>query len=113
MDFEAMRKFALALPHVTEDVKWEADLCFCIGGKMFLVGDIHDGKSVTVKVKDDEFEVLTELPGIQVAPYVGRYKWVHVSDLSVWNKSEWEHYIRQSYNLVKAKLPKKLRDNLQ
>jgi predicted DNA-binding protein (MmcQ/YjbR family) len=37
MNIEALRKFCLSLPAVTEDVKWGADLCFSVGGKMFCV----------------------------------------------------------------------------
>jgi len=31
-----------------------------------------------------------------------------VEEVSKLSRKEWEHYIRQSYDLVKAKLPKKV-----
>ena len=37
MDIEKLRAICKALPAVTEDIKWEHDLVFSIGGKMFCV----------------------------------------------------------------------------
>jgi predicted DNA-binding protein (MmcQ/YjbR family) len=37
---------------------------------------------------------------------------VLVTDLSKLNKKEWEQYVRRSYELIKSKLTKKLRDKL-
>lgn len=64
MDLEDIRSIALSLPHVTEEVKWEFDLSFSIGAKMFLVTDIREGKWATLKVKPEEFDALCEVPGI-------------------------------------------------
>lgn len=47
-------------------------------------------------------------PGIRPAPYVARYEWSLVEEINQLNRKEWEHYIAQSYELVKARLPKKL-----
>ena len=41
MTVENVRKICLALPDVTEDVKWGNDLCFCIAGKMFAAMDLN------------------------------------------------------------------------
>ena len=37
MNIEQLRKFCLSFPGATEDIKWGADLCFCVGAKMFCV----------------------------------------------------------------------------
>ena len=37
MTIEEIQKICKSLHSVTEDIKWEHDLCFCIGGKMFVV----------------------------------------------------------------------------
>ncbi|MEP7322249.1 MAG: hypothetical protein ABI761_10030 [Saprospiraceae bacterium] len=63
---------------------------------------------VSFKVRDEEFDELSSLPGIKPAPYVARYKWILIEDEHVLSSSKWEYYIRQSYDLVKSKLPKKL-----
>jgi len=107
MDIETVRNICKALPSVTEDIKWGNDLCFLIGGKMFCVTPIDSPLKVSVKVTDEEFGELTSLPGIIPAPYVARYKWILVEDVKVFANQQWEHYITQSYNLVKSKLSKK------
>ncbi len=107
MNIETIRNICKNLPSVTEDVKWGNDLCFLIAGKMFCVVPLNSDLTVSLKVTDEEFESLIETPGIIPAPYVARYKWILIEKLNVFNSSQWEHYITQSYNLVKAKLSKK------
>jgi predicted DNA-binding protein (MmcQ/YjbR family) len=63
---------------------------------------------VSFKVGDDEFDEVANSPGMRPAPYVARYKWVLVEDIDTLSRKEWEHYVKQSYELVKAKLPKKV-----
>jgi predicted DNA-binding protein (MmcQ/YjbR family) len=105
MNIEQLREFCIALPEV---VKWGADLCFLIREKMFCVAGLESAPlKVSLKVKDEEFEELCTREGIISAPYVGRYKWIQITEPSVFSKKEWEHYILQSYELIKAKLPKK------
>jgi predicted DNA-binding protein (MmcQ/YjbR family) len=45
---------------------------------------------------------------LRPAPYVARYKWVLVEDVRKLTSKEWSHYFKQSYDLVRANLPKKL-----
>ena len=102
-----------ALPHVTEDIKWGHDLVFSIGNKMFCVAGLSElPTSASFKVTDEEFEELSNREGFQPAPYVARYKWVLVQDIQTMSSKEWEQYVRQSYELVKAKLPAKVRKQL-
>ena len=108
MDIETLRKFCRSLPHVTEDIKWGNDLCFLIGEKMFCVASLHVPFTFSFKVLPDEFEELTAKNGIVPAPYVARYHWVLVENVMALKKKEWEHYLVQSYNLVKTNLPKKV-----
>lgn len=112
MDFEAIRAFCLSLPATTEEIKWDNDLCFSIGGKMYAV--MYTGLPMTCafKVLDEEFEALSQSPGIIPAPYMARIKWIQVKEAHRLDRAVWEHYLRQSYDLVKAKLTKKLRQEL-
>jgi predicted DNA-binding protein (MmcQ/YjbR family) len=106
MNIETLREFCQTLPAVTEDVKWGHDLCFSVAGKMFCVAALDGPFTVSFKVKDDEFDEISSSPGFRPAPYAARYKWVLVEEVNKLNRKEWAHYIRQSYDLVKAKLPK-------
>jgi len=107
MDIETIRDFCRKLPAVTEDIKWGHDLCFSVAGKMFCVAGLEGPLTVSFKVRDEEFDELANSPGMRPAPYVARYKWVLVEDAGRLGRKEWEHYLRQSYELVKARLPKK------
>jgi predicted DNA-binding protein (MmcQ/YjbR family) len=109
MDVESIRTICKKLPDVTEDVKWDADLCFMISEKMFCVTSLEGSLSVSFKVTDEQFGEMSARPGIIPAPYVARYKWVMVQKPNALTKKEWEFYIRQSYDLVKAGLSKKKR----
>src|SRR5476651_1241701 len=103
MDIETIRDICKNLPSVTEDIKWGADLCFMIGEKMFCVAGLDTPLKVSLKVMDEEFEELANMSGIIPAPYAARYKWILIEEVNIYNKKQWEHYITQSYNMVKAK----------
>jgi predicted DNA-binding protein (MmcQ/YjbR family) len=105
MDLEQLRAFCLSLPGVTEDVKWGHDLCFSIGEKMFCVTGFEMPLKVTLKVSDEEFDELTASDHISPAPYLARHKWILVETSSRFSRTEWEHYITRSYELVRSKLP--------
>jgi predicted DNA-binding protein (MmcQ/YjbR family) len=114
MTIEDIKSICNKLPAVTEDVKWGADLCFSIGSKMFCVTGLEQTPiSVSFKVTDEEFEEASARAGFRPAAYVARYKWVTLDDLSKVSRKELERFIKQSYELVKAKLPKKVRDALK
>ena len=108
MNIETLRELCRSLPAVTEDIKWGHDLCFSVAGKMFCVAGLDGPLTVSFKVRDDEFDEVSNSPGMRPAPYVARYKWVLVEEIDKLGRKEWEHYVKQSYELVKAKLPKKL-----
>ena len=113
MDIEDIRVMCKTLPGVTEDIKWGNDLVFSIGGKMFCVAGLEQSPTTaSFKVKDEEFEEMCNRPGFKPAPYVAKYKWVWMDDINKLKKTEWKHYVKQSYDLVKEKLPAKLKKQL-
>jgi predicted DNA-binding protein (MmcQ/YjbR family) len=112
MDLPQIQAFCLSLPAVTEDIKWENHLCFSVGGKMFCVTSTEGTLTYSFKATDEEFEELGARKGMMPAPYMARNKWILVSDPAVLKKGETERLLRQSYDLVKAKLTKKLRTEL-
>ena len=114
MNIEDIRNICLSLPHVTQDIKWGNDLVFSIGSKMFCVAGLNqDPTSASFKVTDEEFEEVSARPHFKPAPYVAKYKWVLIEDITKMRKKDWERYIKQSYELVRDKLPAKLRKQLE
>ena len=109
MDFEAAKALCRTFPGCTEDIKWGADLVFSVGLKMFAVA-CHEAPNngMSFKVEDERFLELTDRPGIIPAPYLARTKWVHVEKASALNDREAGTLLRRSYELVFAKLTKKL-----
>jgi predicted DNA-binding protein (MmcQ/YjbR family) len=109
MEIEDIQDICKKLPGVTEDIKWGQDLCFCVGEKMFCVTGLDQTPvSASFKVPDAEFEAMSSRRGFKPAPYVAKYKWVWMDDINRLSKKEWKHYVTQSYELVKGKLPKKV-----
>lgn len=113
MNTEEIQNICRQLPAVTEDIKWGHDLVFSVGEKMFcVVGLDQSPTTASFKVTDDEFEEISNWPGFKPAPYVARYKWVWIEDVTKMKKADWEKYLHQSYELVKNKLPLKIRKQL-
>lgn len=114
MNIEELQQICKSMPHATEDIKWGNDLCFCIGAKMFCVVGLNQSPtSASFKVLDEEFEELSTRKGFIPAPYVARYKWVLAEDINTLSAIEWKHYITQFYNLIKDKLPAKIKKELK
>ena len=112
MKTETLRTICLRFPAATEDIKWEKDLVFSVGGKMFCVTSFEEPFKASFKVPDEAFEELCSRQGFEPAPYMARAKWVLVSNEAGLSKAEWEAYVQNSYDLVKSKLTKKLRNDL-
>lgn len=113
MNIDELRQFCLSMPHATEDVKWGSDLTFLIGGKMFAVTNLDEARrAVSFKCTPEKFAELTEREGIRPADYVARYGWVTVEEMAAVEPDELKSLITNSYNMVRHKLPKKLRDEL-
>jgi predicted DNA-binding protein (MmcQ/YjbR family) len=112
MNTEKLTAFCMNLPGAHQGIKWEDHLCFMVAEKMFCITGMHDNTNVSFKVTDEDFEELCERNGIIPAPYMARNKWVAVEKRNVLKPKEWEHYLRQSYELIKSKLPKKVRESI-
>ena len=108
MNERALRALT-AWPGVEAGIKWEDDLVFTVGGKMFCATCLrgpHKG-SISFKVEDERFLELTERPGFIPAPYLARAHWVQLPVATAVGAAELGQLIRRSYELVRAKLPKK------
>lgn len=115
MDAESVRKFCLSLPHVTEDVQWGSDLLFRIGNKMFAVValDAATNHRLSFKCTPEVFAELTEQDGIVPAPYAARYHWVALERFNALPERELKELLRNAYNLILEKLPKKAKAQLE
>lgn len=113
MLLDRLKSFALSLPRTTVVKQW-GGLVYKVVDKMFLLivldGEVIDG--VIFKCTPGEFDELTQIDGITQAPYCAKRLWVRVGDLSALPETELQARIRRSFDLVVAKLPRKLQATL-
>ncbi len=114
MDIETVRPYCLSFPHATENVQWGNDLVFKIAGKMFAVLVLEGASKycLSLKCTEEKFAELIEQDGIDPAPYSARYHWVAFQSFDVLSEKELKGLLRNSYDLVFEKLPKKLKAQL-
>ena len=79
---------------------------------MFCVASLDAPFKCSFKVSSDEFEELSTADGFVPAPYMARAQWVLVTKPSKLTRKEWQQYIEKSYEMVKAKLTKKIKEQL-
>jgi len=113
VNIDWVRQYCLSLPHSTEKVQWEDNLVFKIGGKMYAIIALEPGDHwLSFKCAPEEFAELVERPGIIPAPYLARAQWVALQAPGALRQQEMKRLLRQAYDLVLAKLPKKARAKL-
>lgn len=113
MNIQDLESICTSFPNLTQDIKWGNDLVFSIGGKMFCVAGLNQSPtSASFKVEEDEFEEIVSRPHFKPAPYVAKYKWVLIEDITKMSAKEWGTRLQISYDLVRAKLPLKIKKTL-
>ncbi len=112
MNVEDVRRYALSLPHVTEDQAYGPDwVLFRIGGKIFLHMWL-DSPVLTcaVKLRPEQGQELREhYSGIRPAYHLNKVHWSDVY-LDEIDDDMVRRLIGQSYHLVLGKLPRRLKE---
>ena len=110
MDIEAIQQICMSFPQAEEGIKWKSDLVFMVGKKMFCIVDLATvPTAVSFKVPAELYEEISNSSGFRPAPWFAQHKWVMVDDISDLSKRDWEHYLKQSYDLVVERLSRRLR----
>lgn len=113
MQIDWIRDLCLSFPHTTEQIQWGDDLVFKVAGKIHAITVLHPAKIwLCFKVSPEKFAELTERPGIIPAPYLARAKWIALDTRDALPSDELAELLRESYDMVVAKLPKKTREAL-
>ena len=112
--FGAFRRHASSLPGATRDIKWGADECYSVGGKMFAVFGIDAGRELGMSIKVDpgRFLELTDIDGIVPAPYLARARWVKFERADALPAGDVKGLITRSHALIASKLTKAVREGL-
>lgn len=114
MNIEWIRAHCLSLKGTTETIQWGDDLVFKIGGKMYAIVVLNDkyATKMSFKCSAEEFAELCEVEGCKPAPYLARAHWIALEDRNALPKVEVKKRLTRAYQLVKAKLSKKLQAEL-
>lgn len=113
MDVDWLRELCLSFPGATEQIQWGYDLLFKVGGKMFAVTPLQPAPvCLSFKASPENFAELTERPNIIPAPYLARAQWVALQTRDALGRGELASLLRESYEMIAAKLPKKIRESL-
>ena len=113
MNIDQLRKLCLGFPGTTEQTVWEGDLTFKVANKMFAHTVLEVAPVwLSFKCSPENFAELTERAGIIPAPYLARAQWVALETRDALPIDELSSLLRQSYDLVVAKLPRKTRELL-
>ena len=113
MNVAWVRRLCIGFPHTTETVQWSDHLVFKIGGKIYAVAALEPRNVwLSFKTTPEEFVTLTEVPGIIQAPYFARAQWVALETFDAVPAAELQRLLRQAYDLIFAKLPKKQQTEL-
>lgn len=108
MNIDAVRELCLSLPAATEKISWGCDLTFRVHEKIFAVAVLGPAHVwLSFKCSPETFAELTERVGVIPAPYMARAKWVALETKDALPDAELTNLLRNSYELVFAKLPKK------
>ncbi len=111
MNVDRLREICLSFPGAAEQIQWGSDLLFKVGGKMFAVTPLEPAPvCLSFKTSPGNFAELTERPNIIPAPYLVRAQWVALQTRDALPAEELARLLRDSYDMVFAKLPKKTRD---
>ena len=112
MDIESLRTYCLTLPGATEAIRWEHHLNFYIGGKMFCISTLDADGRVSFRVPDEDYDEMSSRPYTVPSAYLARSKWVMVGAFDDLSDQEWQFYLRQSYGIIRSRLPKKVQAGL-
>jgi predicted DNA-binding protein (MmcQ/YjbR family) len=113
-DYDA---FCGLLPRATHVVQWGDASVWKIGGKVFAIGGWSTGEefAVSFKCSQASFAILKELPGLRPAPYLASrgLSWIQRVDARSLSDIDTKEYVRRSYTIIFATLPKKTQAALE
>ena len=110
MTYEQFNRFCSSLAAASHVVQWGGSHVWKVGGKVFAIGGWQDDEpSFTFKVTKISNEILKEQAGLRPAPYLASrgMTWIQHFAKPGLSDRELKDYIRGSYRIVAAGLPKK------
>ena len=115
MTLEFFRNHCLSLSGLTEDTPFDpTTLCFRVGGKIFAIMDMEVFEYVNLKCDPERaIELRERYSGITPGYHMNKKLWNSVSVSGNVPDPLILELTKESYELIKASLPKKVRESLQ
>jgi len=115
MNIEEYRDFCLSFPVTTEALPFdEKTLVFKVAGKMFALTDLDKFASINLKCDPEKaVELREKYTSVQPGYHMNKKHWNTIIMDGEMTDREIKSWIRHSYDLVVAKMPKKTRDELK
>ncbi len=115
MNIESFREYCLSFPEVTEEFPFDENtLVFKVMGKIFALCDVDEFESINLKCDPVKaIELREEYPGLVEPGYhMNKKHWNTVSMQGNLPDDLIKEWIKDSYDLVVAKLPKRDREKI-
>jgi len=114
MHIDEFREYCMEKPGVTEEFPFDATtLVFKVCGKMFALTDLEDEFAIALKC-DPEYavELREKFPNIKGAYHMNKTHWNTIYEAAQTDETLLKKLINHSYDLVVARLPLKVRNEL-
>lgn len=102
--FDHTLNLCRSLPAVFTEEKWDNELRFYVGEKLFCMISLGAPRRVSFKCSQTQFHQLISRPGIVPAPHLARYHWVQVNQ-EVVPEPELEKFLTNAYEIIVSSLP--------
>lgn len=115
MNLSNFNVFCASLPATTHVVQWGGAHVWKVGGKVFVIGHLHEGRlACSFRVSDLAFEVLRDAPGLRPAPYLASrgLKWLQNFGTPALKEKALREHIAMSHRIIAGGLSKKKRAEL-
>ncbi|WP_143304714.1 MmcQ/YjbR family DNA-binding protein [Chitinophaga vietnamensis] len=103
--FDHTLDFCRAFPAVTTEQKWDNELRFFVGEKLFCMLSMEPPHRISFKCSPALFHQLIARPGIVPAPHLARYHWVQLKQEDTLPLPELQAFLHDAYEIVVATLP--------
>ena len=114
MNIEELRDYCLSFPQTSESLPFDENtLVFKVHGKMFVLSDIESFSFINLKCDPEKaVEVREKYSAVTPGYHMNKKHWNSVRVDGDLSDKKIEQWVTDSYNLVVANMPKKLKIEL-
>lgn len=115
MNLDNFRTYCLSFQGVTEETPFDkVTLVFKVMGKMFALADMDNFESINLKCNPDKaIELREKYEAVKAGYHMNKKHWNTIEVNADMPDKELFEWIKHSYDLVVACLPKKLKEELK